>query len=283
MTATQMQCSNEAYHADTAAISASGLKLIDKSAKHYWAKYLDPDRVTELPTPAMLFGSLVHSITLEPEKTLTEYAVMPQGIDRRTKDGKAIYSEWESKNIGKTVVDQGSYDLAKSVSGAALTHPAGGIITKSLGCAEMTLYWDEKILLDDETFEFVKCKARMDYVVPPGSNMPAGCILDLKTTKDASQAFQKDAFNLGYHIQAAFYIMGFRAAYGVTPPFLFLAVEKEAPFCCSCFTAGDEFIQAGFRAVNRLLKKYAMCKRENNWPGYSEDIQELHLPAWAKD
>ena len=34
--------SNAEYHADTSAISASGLKLFMRSPAHYYAAYLDP-------------------------------------------------------------------------------------------------------------------------------------------------------------------------------------------------------------------------------------------------
>ena len=35
---------NEDYHADTSAISASGLKLFMRSPAHYYAAYLGPNR-----------------------------------------------------------------------------------------------------------------------------------------------------------------------------------------------------------------------------------------------
>jgi len=45
---------NEQYHADTSAISASGLKLFARSPAHYYAAYLDPQRPERQP------GSYTH-------------------------------------------------------------------------------------------------------------------------------------------------------------------------------------------------------------------------------
>ena len=78
---------NEQYHADTSAISASGLKLFMRSPAHYYAAYLDPNRVERQPTPAMRLGTATHCAILEPTRFNAEYAVIPESIDRRTKEG----------------------------------------------------------------------------------------------------------------------------------------------------------------------------------------------------
>jgi len=51
---------NEQYHADTSAISASGLKLFARSPAHYYAAYLDPQRPERQPTAAMKLGTATH-------------------------------------------------------------------------------------------------------------------------------------------------------------------------------------------------------------------------------
>ena len=43
------ELSNEEYHADTTAISKSGLDLVHRSPAHYYAAKLDPDRPAATP------------------------------------------------------------------------------------------------------------------------------------------------------------------------------------------------------------------------------------------
>ena len=51
---------NEDYHADTSAISASGLKLFMRSPAHYYATYLDQNRIERKSSAAMKLGTATH-------------------------------------------------------------------------------------------------------------------------------------------------------------------------------------------------------------------------------
>lgn len=273
--------SNSEYHSDMDYISASGLKLLAKSPKHYWTKYLDPNRTIEEPTPAMLFGTLVHTLVLEPHTFDNWYVAMPDGIDKRTKEGKALWAEFQANNAGKTIIAQETLDEAKKVAQSVKNHPASAMINSDFGCAELSIRWEETI-----GSRIVQCKARPDFLINPNrsSAIPGGLVIDVKTAKDAAEGFAKDAYNLGYHIQAAFYLRAFKKTYNVeAPPFVFLVAEKEAPFAVMAYRATEEFIAAGEAEVERLLKLYAECKESNVWPCYPESIQELNLPRWAKE
>ena len=54
---------NNEYHAHPA-LSASGLKLLNKTPAHYYAQYLAPDRVKPEPTKAMKLGTMIHTCLL---------------------------------------------------------------------------------------------------------------------------------------------------------------------------------------------------------------------------
>jgi len=285
MSAIQLHISNEQYHADTTAISSSGLKLLRYSPKHFWAQYLDSDREQKKATEAMEFGTLVHSMVLEPETVDAEFATMPTGIDKRTKAGKDFWAELQKKNEGKTIVAQDDFDLAQKVSKAVLEHPAASLIYRKFGIPEFTLQWNELVEIDDDKTVLVKCKARIDWAVIPQNDFPSGLIFDLKTTKDASENdFPKSSYNLGYHIQAAWYARAMFMAYGVeNTPFIFIAAEKESPFGVMAYRSSDDFMKAGWAECKRLLKIYAQCLTNNQWPCYPQTIQEINLPRWAKE
>lgn len=286
MSAIQLQVTNEQYHADTSAISSSGLKLLRHSPKHFWAQYLDPDREQKKSTDAMEFGTLVHAMVLEPETVESEFATMPNGIDKRTKAGKAFWDELSKKNEGKTVVAQNDFELAQKVAKSVLEHPVSSLIYRKFGIPEFTLQWKEEVQINENESVFVDCKARLDWAIAPQHDFQNGLVLDLKTTKDASESdFTKSAYNLGYHIQAAWYSRAMFMAYGVenTTPFIFIAAEKESPFGVMAYKASQDFMTAGWAECKRLLKVYAKCLTENKWPCYPTTIQEINLPKWAKE
>ena len=77
-----MRMTNAEYHANPA-IGSSMLKAFDRSPRHCWQLYFDPDRETPEPSKAFLLGSAIHAATLEPETFGERYAVAPV-CDRRT-------------------------------------------------------------------------------------------------------------------------------------------------------------------------------------------------------
>ena len=184
--------SNEEYHA-LEAIGASGLCLLDKSPAHYYARYLDPDREPVEPTPAMALGTAVHTAILEPAEFDNLYTVIPEGLDRRTKEGKQVYSL--IKESGKTPLKFDDMKRIIKMQEAVHAHPISKAIW-SLDCV-----FESSILQIDKE-SGIECKIRPDLYVKPCDDFPNGIVIDLKTTTDASsQAFAKSAFNLKYYIQ----------------------------------------------------------------------------------
>ena len=78
---------NKEYHA-SAPLSKSRLWEMRRSPQ--WFKYKEKHR-DEVKTDALLTGSAFHKLVLDPDGFCDEFAVLPEGIDRRTKDGKAAF------------------------------------------------------------------------------------------------------------------------------------------------------------------------------------------------
>ena len=263
---------NAAYHGGKG-ISKSGLDLIARSPLHYWAAYHDPLRKPREETPAMRIGTAIHTAVLEPETFLERYVIVPEGIDRRTKDGKAEYAVLEARAVdkGAQLLPYSDFDHAMAIKSSCHTHPMAKQMFSS-GKAEMSVFWT-----DEETG--VLCKCRPDWLL--GGENPA--ILDLKSTIDASpDGFMKSAYKYRYHVQAAWYLDGLEAAIGIKPDaFMFLAVEKTAPYAAAFYYADDAMLAAGRAEYRRQLRIYAECQKENKWPGYATKLQPLSLPKWA--
>ena len=262
---------NTEYHAHPA-ISKSHLDQVAKSPLHYWARYLDPNRVVPEPTPAMAIGSAVHTHVLELDQWDARYVSAPDGIDRRTKAGKAEWEAFTAAATGRTVLPKADADLVMRMAHSVFTHPAAAMLLALPGKAETTHMWTDAAT-------GLECKCRPDWLTDDGR-----LLVDLKTTEDASaRGFAKSIAQWRYHVQASWYLDGVEQATGTRPEqFLFLCVEKKAPYAVAVYAADAEMIAAGAQTAARDLDVLATCKAANAWPGYSDQIEPISLPPWMR-
>ena len=259
--------SNAAYHAHPA-VSKSHLDKVAKSPAHYWAHYLDPNRVAPEPTPAMQLGTALHTAVLEPELWDSTIAVPPQAFDRRTKAGKELAAAFEAEAEGKLVLSPDDADRVRRMADAVHQHPASRFLLELPGLREASYFWK-----DADTG--LECKCRPDW-----HSQDRRLVVDVKTTEDASpRGFAKSCANFRYHVQAHWYQRPFAEA----EQFLFIAVEKQPPYLVGVYAASPAFVAAGGRAADRDMQALARCHASNRWPGYSEEIQLLDLPTWCND
>jgi len=123
----------------------------------------------------------------------------------------------------------------------------------------------------------LQCKCRPDWLTDDGRIM-----VDVKTTENASpREFARSIEAWRYQVQASFYLDGVEQSTGTRPEqFIFICVEKKAPFACAVYAADAEMIAAGAKAAARDLEVLATCKAADAWPGYSDQIEPISLPAW---
>jgi len=260
--------SNDEYHRGPG-ISKSHLDAIaSKSPRHYWHKYLNPDREPEEPTPAKVLGSAVHSAILEPDLFTQQYVANP-GIERRSNAGKAEYAAFLAENTGKTILTDEQMQAALAVRDAVHRHPVAAGLLRG-GVAEQSFY-----AADPEYGELIKC--RTDYLA-------GDMIVDVKTTDDASpNGFGKSAANFRYPLQVAWYHDVLDAAFGEHPPhWVFLAVEKEPPYAIGIYFVEPEDVQRARLAGRRDLARIISHRRAGHWPDYGAEALPLSLPTWWK-
>ena len=261
---------NTDYHAH-AAVSKSHLDQVARSPLHYWARYLDPNRIVPEPTPAMAIGSAVHTHVLELDQWDARYVSAPDGIDRRTKAGKAEWEAFTTAATGRTVLPKADADLVMRMAHSVFTHPAAAMLLALPGKAETTHMWTDAAT-------GLQCKCRPDWLTDDGR-----LLVDLKTTEDAGRGFAKSIAQWRYHVQASWYLDGIEQATGTRPEqFLFLCVEKKAPYAVAVYAADAEMIAAGAQTAARDLDVLATCKAANAWPGYSDQIEPISLPPWMR-
>lgn len=257
--------SERIYHAPQLGVaSKSALDQLDKSPAHYRA-WLAGE--CEQHSPALAFGSALHCRVLEPSRYARDYAIRPDFGDGRTKVAKEAKTAWDAATVGKSIVSSGDAETIARIAASIEAHPVASRLFHG-GIAESTIAW-----MDADSG--VDCKGRVDYY-------RGGVIIDLKTTLDASPAgFAKSIAGYRYHVQAAMYLQGMQACGEKPKGFVFVAVEKSAPYAVGVYELRPEDIEKGDLAVARGLATMAQCLRSGMWPAYSEHIELIQLPAWA--
>jgi exodeoxyribonuclease VIII len=265
---------NDEHHASPA-VGSSGLKLLERSPLHYWTRYRAPDREPNEPTPAMKLGTAWHTAVFEPARFAEEYIEIPEGLDKRTKEGKALWADIEAS--GRQPITAADLARLESMAEAARSHPAAQVIFDQAGMAEASMFW-----VDASTG--LHCKIRPDFAVEPCAMFRNGLVVDGKTCEDASPPeFGRQAWNLEYGLQAAWYVDGYQQVFGTRRPpgFVWLVQEKDAPFATAVYSAGDDLLEFGRRRYRKLLDVLARCESSGLWPGYPIHVAPLELPAWA--
>ena len=275
----------EDYHATWAASASVLRKLRGKTPAHL-RKALD---TPVKPTWEMILGTLIHHRILEPHRSSPLLAVTPATYvipedhkpAKKTdpQPGEVVEWNWRTKYCkgwGKAMEDAGLIIVNESdvteINMATERVMAVPEARELLECAqtEVSLFW--------ETNCGFPCKARLD-ILP---QLPM--LGDLKTCRDASQSgFQRDAWDAGYHVQAAWYLDGW-AAVGdrEVNQFKFIAYEREIGLV-KVHRVSSDVIQAGREEYQGLLEIYMRCVRSGEWPGYRKESCLWELPKWRKE
>lgn len=264
---------NETYHRGPG-VSCSGLIEIRRTPAHFLDWKLHPPA----QTPALVFGSALHTAVLEPGEFDLRFAVKPD-CDRRTKEGKATYEEFEKTLEGRAIVTRDQIESITAIRAAVGSHENASLLLNTPH-KELSFYWK-----DPETGILCRCK--------PDALCPGGFLLDVKTTEDAcASEFRRKVENYSYDMQVAMALAGVREALTQSGRLdeckdllcdipLFLAVEKEAPYQLALYTLPTAWLERGLSKFRRALCIYAECQRTGQYPGYPTEITTLEEPAWA--
>lgn len=257
------------YHADTTRISASMIKMMHaKTPAHVYDAFFAPDR--EQPDSAALdFGRMFHAAVLEPETFDDKYMVMPEGLDRRTKEGKALWADILAS--GKQAVASDKFNDVKKMAANIHKLPIWSKIMDNNPQFEKTVMTENR-------------RIRMDIFVEPCDDFPRGLIVDLKSCVDASPyRFGYDCNKLGYHIQAAHYCDVVFEVSGFKPDFIILASEKTRPFIAKAYEIGQIELSIGLKLASEAYGRLIECLALEEWPSYGQDIEPIALPTFAYD
>ena len=217
-------------------------------------------------------GTLTHTAILEPHRFSDSYVLAPD-CDKRSKDGKERWAIAEEKASleGKILVKEENLAHILAMRNAVKEHRSAAAALSSGGLVEPSLFAINS--------EFnVLMRARPD-MLPKGN-----AIVDVKTCqlgKGGYAKFARSVANFRYHVQAAWYLDICKALGMDKSCFVFIVVEKEAPYAVATYELDSESVEAGRQEYRRNLEFFAKCLANDEWPGYSQNVEVINLPKWA--
>lgn len=255
---------NADYHGAHDYLSASGAKkLIPPSCP---AKFKAQQGVEEHKAVFDL-GKAAHTRVLGKGEDI----VVVDATDWRSKDAR------EARDLarmeGKTPILAAENVVIDGMAASLAAHPIAPLLFRE-GEAEVSAFWT-----DEATG--VKCRVRFDYLPDPVEGQRL-IVPDLKTAASAEPTeFGRNAARFHYLMQDQWYCDAVRAL-GIDddPAFLFVVIEKEAPYVVTVGQFSEEDKRLGRALNDRARRTYAECLSTDTWPAYHPGVADLSLPIW---
>lgn len=252
------------YHSFDA-MSASRLRILDRSTSLHLAHSI----ANPSDSPALAVGRALHCKVLTPHLYLRDFVVAPS-VDRRTKEGKATYESFVASVGNKTVLTADQAEEVSAMAAAIAANPDARMVVSDLnGSAEVSLFAE---------IDGVRAKSRFDRLVEVNGER---IIVDVKTTASSASKseFERTIWNFGYGVQCAFYLEMARACGVPAQHFVFVVVEKTAPYATAVYRFSDEIAEAFRPRMLELVAQYKAYLAEG--PRGYEGVTEIGIPAWA--
>ena len=262
-----------AYHADPVgpapSLSSSlARELLAASPQHAWwaSARLNPAYERE-EKEAFDIGNAVHAYLLEGESG----CVIVDAADWRTKDAREQCDAARADGKVPLLAQrwQDVQDMARRAREQLAQHEDKPTPLTN-GLPEQTLIWTEGD---------VWLRARLDWL-----HKDRQVCDDLKSTGATAnpEVWSRLLFGSAYDIQAAFYLRGLKAVFGVDATFRFVVQETYAPFALSVVALGPEALALADKKVTHAIELWGECLRRGRWSGYPTRTCWAELPPWQE-
>lgn len=275
------------------ALSGTGVAALLESPADWLWRQSNPMSTT----PAMMFGTLVHALTLSNyEEAEDPYAFTPVVVDPgvvvapfdsfRTAEARAWKAEQEdaglepvSRSAYQTLVEKAedknhalqakkddAHARAWVLANAVHDHDVAGRMLSEPGRAEVVV---------SGQYDGADLKGRIDWLPDDGP------IVDLKTARALGLRAMSTALDsFGYATQLAHYGL---LADRLERPYI-IAVRNEQRPAVAVYRLGQSTWDAALRATERAWGIYATCMRTGEWPDpHTNRILDVEAPRWTID
>ena len=220
-------------------------------------------------TDAFAVGAYVHALLLAPDTIDTAFVRM-RPVDRRTKEGKAEHDAAmrRADTNGARIITDAQVTEAEAMAASVRSNPAAAALLNTLALREITIIG---------TVGGRPAKAKADGLIRlAGSSI----VVDVKTAQSAAPGeFSRAAATFGYYHQAAWYSRLATQACGGCEDFIFIVVEKSAPYLCAVYRVPPVALEVADRRIDALAVRW-WSVREGDRTGYSPEITDLEPPTW---
>lgn len=235
--------------------STEAKRLLDCPALYRWSK----DHPSA-PNTAFDFGHVVHALVLGAGLNLYVH-------EHESLRTKAAREDVEAhRALGEVPIALADFQRAQNAADAVINHRVAGQLFET-GTPEQSIYTQ-----DGKTGVWLR--GRIDWETN-------GTLVDVKTTRDANPSvWRRQAANLDYPLQAAWYRAMWEQVTGNAPRFLHVLVGVEEPHLVSVVEMDAEFLQAGHHHMRQAIDMFDTCRTFNTWPGYGDRVHMLTAPLW---
>lgn len=269
----QKELTNDEYRA----IQGWSSTQIKSVVKHSVRKALIPIADSD----ALRMGRAFHTVMESVEAFDRDYAVFDDteivfsiqrerpniSVPSMTKEYKQARKQFEQENQGKEIVSLDDFNTLLMMRENAFSNPQVEAIMQSADKTYVEQSYRKSVHIDSHQAS-VLVKARPDLIVHMGNSSYK--MIDWKSCRDASpKGFRSDFFKYRYDVQAVVYC----DVVGIDPrDFLFVALEKEAPYLCAVYGMTDEVIEVASRDYENALVSIARYENEMDEGGLTKDI-----------
>lgn len=228
----------------------------------------DQEHGKEPDTDALRIGTAVDWLCFDLSQEHAMHRIAVWQEERR--QGNA-WKAFKIENIGKLILTIPEMSRVIGATEALKSHPDASRWIKSS---------EHQVVIIAEHPDFhIRMKGLLDMM--PDNKY--GWVGDLKTAEDASPAgFSMNAWRMGYHIQAAYYLDLLKFAGMPVEEFGFVIVENEPYHGITiqgmhCLSAE---VQLGRTQYEAALVKLAQCRAQDIWPAYDAQWTKVLYKPW---
>lgn len=248
-----------AHYKSQFALSYSGMKQLKITPSHWFAWQKNPDRKE---TADMRLGTLMHLLLLQPHRESTDVKVWDGS--RHTK----AWDQFKEQNSHLIITKTPELEQAREMVASMLRNPfIGKGFRVSQGQAELEWFG-----MDPEYDCPLKCA--FDWITDD-------LIFDPKKTGETIAEFEEYSIvKYKYYVQAAFYLRCAEIMDGKKRQFGWPVIEDDRPYASQLILPPEDLLDAGRRQVDKMLKVFSRCFKENDWPGYESHMKIAEIPEW---
>lgn len=280
-------------------VSPSALKAFATCPARWMAGYEPPD------SKAKEWGSLVDALFLTPDQFEARYSLQPAQYELSVMVCPSCESESDAKTCRKCGVSREQRTVKREWNGNASACYEWGLAQLKAGkeivkgetlfdgnAAVAKLHDDETIKSfsdssdkqvwleaewhDESTGLVIPVRCLIDFV-PKKDTEWYKCLGDLKAVRNAGLIpFQRQVYQYGWHVQAAFDTDLYIAATGEDRcQWVFIIQENYEPWQTGKRMLSQDFEDLGRAEYKRLLKLYCQCLKRNEWPDYDSTDESV--------